>query len=283
MRAAFIGLGNMGLGMARNLVRAGIHTTVFDIRSDAIAAATAGGASAAASCAAAAVDVDAVCVAVFNDEQVRDVLTGTSGDPGVLPTARKGVVVILHSTISPTLVKELAGQAREAGIELIDAAMTGGGDVAASDGTLSFMVGGSTEAVAKAKPVLDAMARVVFHVGPVGAGVSAKIVSNYLATSHVALVREALRLAAGAGIAESEILRIIEAGDVGSSWVSNNWQRIREQERSYTTGKTGMVEMWAKDLRLAQVLADSGGVSLPIADFIVASVVPTLGACGLAG
>jgi 3-hydroxyisobutyrate dehydrogenase-like beta-hydroxyacid dehydrogenase len=283
MRAAFIGLGNMGLGMARNLVRAGIRTTVFDIRSDAIAAATAGGASAAVSCAAAAVDVDAVCVAVFNDEQVRDVLTGTSDDPGVFPTARKGAVVILNSTISPTLVKELATQAREAGIELIDAAMTGGGDVAASEGTLSFMVGGSTDAVAKAKPVLDAMARVVFHVGPVGAGMSAKIVSNYLATTHVALVREALRLAAGAGIAESEILRIIEAGDVGSSWVSNNWQRIREQERSYTTGKTGMVEMWAKDLRLAQGLADSGGVSLPIADFIVASVVPTLGAAGLAG
>jgi 3-hydroxyisobutyrate dehydrogenase-like beta-hydroxyacid dehydrogenase len=282
MRAAFIGLGNMGLGMAQNLVRAGIHTTVFDIRSEAVAAATVGGASAAVSCAAAAVDVDTVCVAVFNDERVRDVLTGTSIDPGVLATAPKGAVVILHSTISPTLAKELATQANEAGIELIDAAMTGGGDVAASEGSLSFMVGGSTEAIAKAKPVLDAMARVVFHVGPVGAGVSAKIVSNYLATSHVALVREALRLAAGAGIAESEILRIIEAGDVGSSWVSNNWHRIREQERSYTTGKTGMVEMWAKDLRLAQTLADLGGVSLPIGDFIVASVVPTLGATGLA-
>src|SRR5260370_418369 len=132
-------------------------------------------------------------------------------------------------------------------------------------------------------PVLDAMAGAVFHVGAVGAGVRAKIISNFLGTSNVALVREALRMAAGAGIGEKEILRIIEDGGVGSSWVSNNWQRIRTQEENYTTGKEGMVEMWAKDLRLAQNLAAVNNVPAPIVDFIVAKVLPEVGANGLTG
>ena len=161
--------------------------------------------------------------------------------------------------------------------------MTGGGDVAAAEGNLTFMVGGPDEALATARPALDAMARTVFHVGPVGAGVSAKIISNFLGTSNVALVREALRMAAGAGIGETEILRIIRDGGVGSSWVSNNWQRIRTQEENYTTGKQGMVEMWSKDLRLAQDLAAVHDVPAPITDFIVANVLPEVGANGLTG
>ena len=245
MQAAFIGLGNMGLGMARNLLRAGIATTVFDVRPEPVAVAVAAGATAAASCAEAATQAGVVCVATFSEQQVRDVLAGTGADPGVLVGAAPGTVVAVHSTVSPGLVKELAAAASERGITLIDVAMTGGGDVAATEGSLTFMVGGPDEALAKARPVLDAMARTVFHVGPLGAGVSAKIISNYLGTSNVALVREALRMAAGAGIEEKEILRIIEDGGVGSSWVSNNWQRIRTQEENYTTGKEGMVEMWS--------------------------------------
>jgi len=211
------------------------------------------------------------------------VLTGAGDDPGVLATAAPGTVVAVHSTISPAAIRELAAAAGERGIALIDVAMTGGGDVAAGEGSLTFMAGGPDEALATARPALDAMARAVFHVGPLGAGVSAKIISNFLGTSNVALVREALRMAAGAGIREKEILGIIEDGGVGSSWVSNNWQRIRTQEENYTTGKEGMVEMWSKDLKLAQGLAALHGVLAPIVDFIVADVLPEVGANGLTG
>jgi 3-hydroxyisobutyrate dehydrogenase len=283
MQAAFIGLGNMGLGMAHNLVKAGIDTTVFDVRDEAVQRVVSAGATAATSCAGAADHADVVCVATFSEQQVRDVVSGTNSDPGVLAGAAPGTVVAVHSTISPALVKELAAAASERGVALIDAAMTGGGDVAAAKTNLTFMVGGPGEAIARARPVLDAMARTVFHVGPVGAGVSAKIISNYLGTSNVALVREALRMAAGAGIGEQEILRIIEDGGVGSSWVSNNWQRIRTQEENYTTGKQGMVEMWSKDLKLAQGLAAVNHVPAPIVDFIVANVLPEVGANGLTG
>jgi 3-hydroxyisobutyrate dehydrogenase-like beta-hydroxyacid dehydrogenase len=283
MRVAFIGLGNMGLGMAHNLLRAGMATTVFDVRAEPVQSVVSAGATAAGSCADAAAHAEVVCVATFSEQQVRDVLAGTDGDPGVLAGAAPGAVVAVHSTISPALIKELGAAASERGIALIDVAMTGGGDVAAAAGNLTFMVGGPDEALAKARPALDAMARTVFHVGPLGAGVSAKIISNYLGTSNVALVREALRMAAAAGIAEKEILRIIQAGGVGSSWVSNNWQGIRTQEENYTTGKEGMVEMWSKDLKLAQNLAAMHDVPAPIVDFIVANVLPEVGANGLTG
>jgi 3-hydroxyisobutyrate dehydrogenase-like beta-hydroxyacid dehydrogenase len=283
MRAAFIGLGNMGLGMAHNLLKAGVSTTVFDVRPEPVESVTSAGGTAAGSCADAAAHAEVVCVATFSEQQVRDVLAGTGSDPGVLASAAPGTVVAIHSTISPALVKELGAAASERGIALIDVAMTGGGDVAAAEGNLTFMVGGPDEALAKARPALDAMARTVFHVGPLGAGVSAKIISNYLGTSNVALVREALRMAASAGIAEQEILRIIEDGGVGSSWVSNHWQGIRTQEENYTTGKQGMVEMWSKDLKLAQNLAAANNVPAPIVDFIVADILPEVGANGLTG
>jgi 3-hydroxyisobutyrate dehydrogenase-like beta-hydroxyacid dehydrogenase len=283
MRVGFIGLGNMGLGMARNLLKAGIATTVFDVRSEPVAAAVSAGATAAATGRDAAVGADVVCVAVFSEQQVRDVLTGAGDDPGALAGAAPGTVVTVHSTISPAAIKELAASADERGVALIDVGMTGGGDVAAGEGNLTFMVGGPDEVLAKARQALDAMARTVFHVGPLGAGVSAKIISNYLGTSNVALVREALRMAASAGIGEKEILGIIEDGGVGSSWVSNNWQRIRTQEENYTTGREGMVEMWSKDLRLAQGLAALYSVPAPIVDFIVAKVLPEVGENGLTG
>ena len=283
MQTAFIGLGNMGLGMAHNLVKAGIATTVFDVRDEAVKSVVSAGATAASSCADAVERAEVVCVAVFSEQQVRDVVIGTNADPGVLAGAAPGTIIAVHSTVSPALVKELAAAAGERRVFLIDVAMTGGGDVAAAEGNLTFMVGGPTEALAKAGPVLDAMARTVFHVGPAGAGVSAKIISNYLGTSNVALVREALRMAAGAGIEEQDILRIVQDGGVGSSWVSNNWQRIRTQEENYTTGREGMVEMWAKDLRLAQDLAAVNHIPAPIVDFIVANVLPDVGENGLTG
>ena len=283
MRVAFIGLGNMGLGMARNLLSAGIATSVFDVRGEAVAAAVSAGATAVASCRDAAAGAAVVCVATFSEQQVRDVVAGAGDDPGVLAGAAPGTVVAVHSTISPAAITELAAAAAERGVTLIDVAMTGGGDVAAGEGNLTFMVGGPEEALAIARPALDAMARAVFHVGPLGAGVSAKIISNFLGTSNVALVREALQMAAAVGIGEKDILEIIEVGGVGSSWVSDNWQRIRDQEKNYTTGKAGMVEMWSKDLKLARGLAALHEVPAPIADFMVAGMLPQVGTNGLTG
>jgi 3-hydroxyisobutyrate dehydrogenase-like beta-hydroxyacid dehydrogenase len=280
LRTGFIGLGNMGRGMARNLVRAGYATTVLDVRPEPMAELVADGAQAAQSGAEVAAAADLVCIAVFDEAQVRDTVLG---DTGVLAGARPGTVVAVHATISPGLARELAALAAPGHVDVLDVAMTGGGDVAADAGQLTFMVGGDESALARARAAFDAMAKSVFHVGPIGAGVSAKIISNFLGASNVALVREALRIAAGAGIDAKTILGIVEDGGVGSSWVSNNWQRIRTQERNYTTGKDGFVAMWSKDMRLAVGLGDANGVPTPLASFMVSDVLPGLSVTGLSG
>ena len=280
LRTGFIGLGNMGRGMARNLVRAGYATTVFDVRKEPVAELVADGATAATTCAELAAAADLVCIAVFDEVQVRDCVLGADG---VLAGARLGTVLAIHATISPKLAHEIADRGAPTGVEVLDVAMTGGGDVAADAGLLTFMVGGDEAALARVRPAFDAMARSVQYVGPIGAGVSAKIISNFLCDSHVALVREALRIAEGAGIDEKTILGIIEDGGVGSSWVSNNWQRIRAQEQNYTTGREGFVSMWSKDLRLAIALGDENGVATPLASFMISDILPGLTITGLSG
>ncbi|MCE0767795.1 NAD(P)-dependent oxidoreductase [Pseudonocardia kujensis] len=282
MRAAFIGLGNMGYGMAQNLLRAAIPTTVVDVRPEVVAELMEAGATAAATPAAAAVGVDVVCVAVFDEKQTREVLLGGDQPDGVFGAAPAGCIVVLHSTVSAGFVREMAEVAQERELRLIDAAMTGGGQVAASVGTLTFMVGGAPDAVADARPVLDAMAEKVYHVGDVSAGVTAKIVNNFLCTSHVALVREALAVSRAAGLGE-EVLDVINAGGVGSSWVTHHWEGIKAQEASYTTGPAGFAAMWSKDLGLARGLAAELGVEAPLAGFLVDKIVPEVGAHGITG
>ncbi|MEV4604390.1 NAD(P)-dependent oxidoreductase [Amycolatopsis sp. NPDC049253] len=281
MRVGFIGLGNMGLGMARNLVKAGFETAVRDLRQAAVDELVAAGATAAASGAEAARDADLVCVAVFTSEQIRHVVVGGEDEPGVLAAARPGSVIALHSTIEPAVVAEVAEAAAGRGVRVIDVAMTGGGDVAAAEGTLTFLVGGDEAAVGLARPALEAMSRSIHHVGGLGSGVTAKIVSNFLLDGTIALVREALRIADSGGIPEPRILEIIGDGGVGSSWVSNNWARIRTQEAEHWDGARGVVAMWHKDVNLAHSLARANGVHAPVLGFLVSDIAPEITDRGL--
>jgi 3-hydroxyisobutyrate dehydrogenase len=277
----FAGLGNMGEGMAANLRKAGFQLVVRDVRPDPVNRLVAAGAEAAHSNHELGARSEVVCAALFDEEQIRAVLFQAGDDAGLIAGMRPDGVIIVHSTVSPGLIKELAVSAAEAGLTLIDAAMTGGGDVAARAATLTFMVGGPAEVVEHCRPVLEAMSQKIFHVGPLGSGVAAKILSNFFGTSHVLLTREAIRLGRAAGIPEEKLLEIVNAGGVGSSWVTKNWTAIRTQEENYTTGKQGMVAMLSKDLHLADQLARETGTSAPTLAFVVEKVVPELGAAGL--
>jgi 3-hydroxyisobutyrate dehydrogenase-like beta-hydroxyacid dehydrogenase len=281
MRLGFVGLGNMGMGMARNLVKAGFETVVRDVRPEAVDVLVGDGATAAATSAEVGDGTDVVCVAVFDEQQIRDCVVGTGSDPGILSTAREGAVLVLHPTVSPVVVREMAAAAGEKGVRVVDAAMSGGGDVAATAGTLTFLVGGDDDAVAFVRPVLDAMSTTVHHIGALGSGVTAKIVSNFLLDGNITLVREALRIAADADIDESRILEVIGDAKVGSSWVSENWRAIRGHEESSWNGKDGVVAMYRKDLQLALSLAESTGVDTPVLRFIVTDVVPLVGEHGV--
>ena len=154
--------------------------------------------------------------------------------------------------------------------------MTGGGEVAAREGKLTFFVGGDGAAFEHCKPAFESMTQNLFHVGELGAGAAAKIMSNFLAISNTIVVREALRLARGFGIPEDKLLEIVNKGGVGSSWVSNNWTRIKDQEANYTTGKAGMVAMASKDLHLAQLLATETKIPMPVLSFLIEHALPDL-------
>jgi 3-hydroxyisobutyrate dehydrogenase len=161
MKIGFVGLGAMGRGMARNPVHAGFPTAVFDIRPDVVRELESDGARSAA---------EAVEVAV-------------------------GAELAWHTTTAPDFVVEMAELAAHRHVAVLDVAMTGGSAAAADAGELTFMVGGESETLQRVQPAFDAMTQTIFHLGPLGAGMSAKIVSNFLSAGNVALVREAIRIA----------------------------------------------------------------------------------------
>lgn len=281
LNVGFIGLGNMGEGMAANLAKAGFSLVVRDIRPEPVQRLVALGASVAESNYDLATRSTLVCIALFDDAQVRAACLPHGDDQGLFAGLSPGSIVAVHSTVPPRLTQHLAELAAERGIALLDVPMTGGGDAAAQAGKLTFFVGGDAAVLETARPALAAMSQNLFHVGGVGAGSTTKILSNFMAISNVLLVREALRLARAAGIDEERWLSVINAGGVGSSWVSNNWARIREQEDNYTTGSAGMVAMSSKDLHLAQELARELGTPMPTLDHLVNHALPELGSHGL--
>jgi 3-hydroxyisobutyrate dehydrogenase-like beta-hydroxyacid dehydrogenase len=276
LRVGFIGLGNMGEGMAHNLARAGFPLTVRDLRPEPLARLTEAGASIATSNLDLGRASELVCIAVFSEQQVRDTCLPNGDDDGVIAGLPPGSVIAIHSTVSTSLSRDLTKVGAERGIHILDAPMTGGGEVAAREGKLTFFVGGDSAAFELCKPAFESMTNNLFHVGALGAGAAAKIMSNFLAISNTIVVREALRLARGFGIPEDRLLEIVNSGGVGSSWVSNNWARIKDQETNYTTGKAGMVAMASKDLHLAQALAEETNISMPVLSFLIERALPDL-------
>ena len=281
LKVGFIGLGNMGEGMAANLVRAGFAVTVRDVRPDPVERLVQLGASVASSNYELAVHSDFVCIALFDEAQVRSVFEPAGEDRGLLAGLAPGSIVAIHSTVPPSLTQQLAQRCAPQQVAILDVPMTGGGDKAAREGRLTFFIGGAQETLDSVRPALEAMAQNLFHVGGVGSGSMTKILSNFLAVSNLLLVREALRLARAIGIDEQQWLSVINAGGVGSSWVSNNWARLREQEDHYTTGSAGMAAMSSKDLHLAQAVARESGTPTPTLDHLIDYALPELGRHGL--
>lgn len=281
LKVGFIGLGNMGEGMALNLARAGFPLTVRDVRPEPIARLEAAGATAVQTNFEVGSRSDLVCIAVFDEKQVRETCLPHGTDSGVIAGLRRGGIIAIHSTVSGDLSRDLARHGEAKGVQVLDAPMTGGGDVAAREGKLTFFVGGSAESFERARPAFEAMTQHRFHVGALGSGAATKIISNFLAISNTLIVREALRLARGAGIADERLLEVVNKGGVGSNWASINWQRIREQEANYTTGAAGMVAMATKDLQLAQALAQETNTSMPALSALIEKALPDLQAHSL--
>jgi 3-hydroxyisobutyrate dehydrogenase-like beta-hydroxyacid dehydrogenase len=268
MRVGLIGLGEMGLPMARNLAAAGHDVAVFDRDPARLGLATDPSLVPVASVRAAGRDAEIVHVVVFADEQVLDVVAGAEGLLGIVAPGAK---IVLHSTIRPRTCRRLAAQGAEHGVAVLDAGMTGAA-VLAERGELTLLVGGDAQAVEECRPEFAAIATSVKHVGPSGAGMAGKIINNLLVLANAEVLREMFALAASAGVDEDAFLGLVSAS-TGRSWVSDNWARVRFAVTASEDGH--YAAMSRKDCRLAAELADECGVPVPTADLVAAQLART--------
>ncbi len=254
-RIGFIGLGIMGQGMARNVLKAGFDLTVWNRTASKAEPLVAAGAVLGGSPAEVAARSDIIITCVSDTPDVEAVILGVDG---VIRGARAGSMVIDCSTVSPIATRSLAAQLAEAGVTILDAPVSGGSEGAAK-GTLSIMVGGEAADFERALPVLQAMGQKITHVGPIGAGQTVKLVNQILVVGNCLAMCEALLFAQAGGVDPVKALEAVSAGAAGSWMLSHRGPQILQ--RDWRPGFT--VDLQQKDLRLVLQAADQLGAPLP--------------------
>ncbi len=252
----FIGLGIMGGGMARNLLKAGFEVHVWNRTASRMAPIVDAGAQAAANAAAAASHADLIILCVSKTEDVEEVLFKENG---VVQDAKPGSLIIDTSTISPQATISIEARLRKAGLRMLDAPISGGSEGAAN-GTLSIMVGGDETDVTRAMGALEAMASRITHVGGTGAGQMVKLVNQILVAGNMMAISEALIFAQKGGLDLGKTLEAVKHGAAGSWMLSNRGTQaiVRNFEPGFT------IDLQQKDLRLVLETADALGIPLPM-------------------
>ncbi len=257
-RIGFVGLGNMGGPMARNLLKAGHELKVFDLVPALIARIVEAGASAAASAGDAARGVETVITMLPAGRQVREVYLG---EGALVESAAPGTLLIDSSTIDVETAREVGAAAAAAGRPMIDAPVSGG-TAGAEAGSLTFMVGGPADAFAAARPILEAMGKTIVHAGGPGSGQAAKICNNMILGISMIAVSEAFVLAERLGL-EAQKLFEVSSNSSGQCWSLTSYCPApgpvpsSPANRGYKPGFTA--DMMLKDLRLSQQAAARAG------------------------
>jgi 3-hydroxyisobutyrate dehydrogenase len=260
-KIAFIGLGNMGGPMAANLLKAQHRVAAFDLSAKALDAAVATGATRAATIAEAVKDAEVVITMLPAGKHVREVYEGA-----VLGAAAKGALLIDCSTIDVDSARHVAAAAAKAGLDMVDAPVSGGVGGAAA-GTLTFMVGGPDAAFARAKPILEKMGRNIVHAGASGNGQAAKICNNMMLGITMLGTCEAFMMGKRLGLDAQKLFDIASTAS-GQSWALTSYCPVpgpvptSPANRDYAPGFTAA--MMLKDLMLAQDAARSAGASTPM-------------------
>jgi 3-hydroxyisobutyrate dehydrogenase len=263
----FIGLGNMGVPMAASLLRAGHHVTGFDVATAALDALRAAGGSAADSAAACARDAETVVTMLPAGTHVREVWLGAGGLVSTL-AGRDGSPALLidSSTIDVETARDVAAAASAAGIDAVDAPVSGGVG-GAKAGTLTFMVGGPDAAFVRAQPVLEAMGKRIIHAGGPGAGQAAKICNNMILGISMLAVSEAFVLAERLGL-DAQKLYDIATTSSGACWSLTNYcpapgpVPAAPSNHNYAGGFA--TALMLKDLDLSQAAAEATGAATPL-------------------
>jgi 3-hydroxyisobutyrate dehydrogenase len=262
-KIGFIGLGNMGGPMARNLLKAGHELNAFDLVPAAVEKAKAAGAKAVATAREAALGVDAVITMLPSGAEVKAVYLDREG---LIAAARRGTVLIDSSTIDVESAREVERAARAAGHAMVDAPVSGGVG-GAEAATLTFMVGGEPEAFARAEPLLRAMGKTIVHAGGPGNGQAAKICNNMILGVSMIAVGEAFVLAEKLGL-EHQKLFDISSKSSGQCWSLTSYCPVpgpvptSPANREYKAGFTAA--MMLKDLNLAQTAASAAKAATPL-------------------
>lgn len=263
MNIAFIGLGNMGGGMAANLVKAGHTVRAFDLSADALERARANGCETFGTVREAVQGVDAVVSMLPNGSIVNSVYT-----VDVIGQAPASALLLDCSTIDVATARAVAEAAGAAGYETVDAPVSGG-IAAANGGTLTFMVGGTDAAFARAEPILSAMGKAVIHAGASGAGQAAKICNNMLLGASMVATCEAFKLAERLGL-DLQTFYDISSKASGQNWSMTSYCPVpgvgpqSPADNDYQGGFASALML--KDLKLAMEAARGAGSSVPMGD-----------------
>jgi 3-hydroxyisobutyrate dehydrogenase-like beta-hydroxyacid dehydrogenase len=264
MKTGFIGLGMQGKYMAVNLAEAGYDLMVYDTRLEPLEELARVGAKIARSNAEVAKHAEIVQVCVLNDSQVEAVVAGSAG---LLETAAPGAIIVIHSTIAPATIEKLAPLAARKRVEIIDAPVSGS-ERGAKAKTMSYMVGGSREALEKCRPLFETSGPKIQHVGALGAGVRAKLAHQIIITVNMLAAYEGMKVGVESGLEPKILEKVIHEG-LAQSWIADQWSELSFGPHSR--------EVFYKDLHLGLELAQELGISVPgakLAQQLLDKIVP---------
>jgi 3-hydroxyisobutyrate dehydrogenase len=265
MKVAFLGLGNMGLPMALNLIKAGHQVQGFDLAQTQLDAFQDGGGVPMSSASDAAFDADVIISMLPASRHVEALYLGNSG---LLAMANPKTLLIDCSTISPKVAQAVAAQAKAKGLAMIDAPVSGG-TAGAQTGTLTFMVGGDRNDVDRARPLLESMGKNIFHAGASGSGQTVKVCNNMLLGIQMLGTSEALRLGIANGM-DPKVLSDIMSKSSGRNWVLELYNPCPGVMDSVPSSKGYAggfgVDLMLKDLGLATENACDLDASIPLGE-----------------
>jgi 2-hydroxy-3-oxopropionate reductase len=255
LRVGYIGLGLMGKSMARNILKAGFPLVVHNRSRAAVDELVAEGAQAADSPEAVAVQVDVICTNLPDSPDVERVALG---EKGVIQGAHPGLVFVDNSTIKPASARLIAARLQAKGVLSLDAPVSGG-DIGAKNGTLSIMVGGPSEALERALPVLQAMGKTITHVGEAGAGQVAKAANQIMVAAQMVAMGELLVFARKAGVDPQKVVEAIKGG------AAQCWTLDVKAPRLFGGNRNPgfKARMQLKDLHIVRDTADENKMPLP--------------------
>ncbi len=259
-KVSFIGLGEMGVFMAKNLVEKGFELTVYDMVKKPVKELQALGAKSAATCKEAAEASDVIIIMVRDDPQIDQVVYGKDG---VWEGVKGGSFLIISSTVDPLHCQRIATEGEKKRVRVLDAPVSGAW-IGAKAGTLTFMIGGDRGAFEECRPVFEAMGKNLFYLGGSGMGEVSKLVNNFIMSINLATLSEGLGLACRAGLDPETFIKVVQAS-TGASWYAQNWELAKEHVGDYCQGKKEALWFaFSKDMGLALKLAKDVGQLVPL-------------------